>query len=237
MRGRVPAHAGDLPLPDVRWIARGVPRRGRPAEPLARGVEEAIRRPLDADAVALRVGRVGQARMGVPRDARRLHCVDRRRRNEHVLGRPTGPRDRRQRPLDQTLRQFTHGQFQRPRHDRSRQHGPPRDSPWDAGHASPLLRQHGGHERRTRCLWSRSGSSRGCFAPARHGVLRTARAASCPRRSRLCPRNGFRRMHGRRQGARQAQTRLSGQFDEPPSHRRSEDGVGRNRPAVRLAAA
>ena len=106
--GEYPLTQRHLPLPHVRRPARGRPRHGGAPRSERHGVDEALRRPLDAHAVAVRLGRVGQARVGGPDGARRVHRLDRRGRDERLLGRAARPRDRRARPVDQALRELAH---------------------------------------------------------------------------------------------------------------------------------
>src|SRR5689334_6353562 len=60
----------------------------------AEGLDEAVRRPLQADDLALRLRRLGQARVGRARSAGRSHRVDRRRGDEPLLGRALWARAR-----------------------------------------------------------------------------------------------------------------------------------------------
>ncbi len=64
MPRRVSADAAHLPLPDLRRPPSGRARHRGSARPQRRRVDEALRRPLHAHAVALRLGRLGQARVG-----------------------------------------------------------------------------------------------------------------------------------------------------------------------------
>ena len=69
LRGIVRGHFGARSLPHLRRPARGRARSRGPARPQRRGVDEALRRALQAHALAVRLGRVGQARVGRARGA------------------------------------------------------------------------------------------------------------------------------------------------------------------------
>src|SRR6266404_3381818 len=73
------ADPADLPMPAVRRSARGRARHGRAPVARTEWLDETLRRPLQTDALALRLGRLGQARVGRSGDAGRSYRVDGRR--------------------------------------------------------------------------------------------------------------------------------------------------------------
>ena len=103
--------------------------------------------------------------------------------------------------------------------------------------ARALLREHRRHQRVARGLRGRRGPARRGAPAARDGVVGAARAAARARRARLRARDGLRRLHGRREGARAPRPRLPRQLDEPAAHRGAEDGRDGDRAAVRLGVA
>ena len=88
-----------------------------PPQPLRRGMEASVRQPVQADRMALWLGRVGEEGMGLPRRPRREHRLDGRRGHQPDVGRALRARARHGRAVDQDVRPVAHRIFQGSRHD------------------------------------------------------------------------------------------------------------------------
>ena len=236
MRGLVPGHRAHVPLPALWRLAPSRPRRGGASRSRGPRLDEAIRRALPPECLAVRFGRLGQARVGHARGRRRSHRLDVRGRDESVLGRALRQDDRPQRPLGQALRQQPLGLVQGSRHDRARQrraHGDPARAQGEGDR----VRLDGRHQRVARRVRRRGGAAGRGAPSARQDFHGAARPAARARRARARARHGFRRLHGDRPAARRRGRRLPRELDEPAAPRGPEDGRGRDRAAVRLEGA
>ncbi len=205
---------------------------GRSAE----RVETDVRRPLQADGMALRLGRVGQERMGLPRRPRREHRVDGRGRHQPDVGRAIRARARHGRALDQDVRAVAHGILQGSRHDGARL-GRPADDRRQEARSRRRVRLHRRHVGIARRVCRRRRDSFDRHPAAWQGVDRPARAAARERRARAVARHRLRRLHGHRAAALGRGGRVPRELDEQPASGRTEDGRHRDRAAVRLVGA
>ena len=234
--GEHPLDEAAVPLPHLRRSPRGRARPGGAEGSRAVGVDAAVRRPLQAHHLALRLGGVGQEGVGAPEPARPVHRLDGRGRHQPAVGRALRPLDRRRRSVDQAVRQLAHRIVQGPRHDGAR-----------LGGAADARRRHQHPRRRLRLDRRHLGVARrllrrrrhpGDRAPAaRQGLDRAARAAARQRRHGAVARHRLRRLHAHRPAPRRRRARLPRQLDEQPAPRRPEDGGHRDRAAVRLEGA
>ena len=186
--------------------------------------------------MALRLGRVGQEGMGVPRRSRREHRLDGRRGHEPDVGRALRPRARHGRALDQDVRPVAHRLVQRSRHD-----GAGVDRAADGRRPQAGTRRRVRLDRRyvgvARRVCRRGGDSVDRHSAARQGFDGAARAAARQRRARAVARHRFRRLHGDRAAAVGRRGRLPRELDEQPAPRGTEDRRRRDRAAVRLVGA
>ena len=200
-------------------------------------VGEAVRRPLHAHPVAVRLGRVGQEGDGCSPHLR----------DENVVSMFEGGS---QPVLGPALRRRTwgvedlwiklcgnspHRVVQGPGHDRAGLDGQADDRrrQADPGGGLRLDRRHLGRAGRLR----RRGRHPHAGHPApRQGLDRPAGAAAGQRRHRAGHRRQLRRLHGAGPAAGRRGGRLPGQQHELAAPRGAEDGRHRDRAAVRLAA-
>ena len=198
LRRRLPARRGHLPLPDLRRPARGRARPRGAADAQRGRVDEAVRRALQAHALALRLGRLGQE--GVGRAARRATRTSSRCYEGGTnlfwaerYGRELGLDD-----LWVKLCGNSHtGSFKDLGHDGAGLDGQADDRRRQADPRDRLRldRRHLGRARRLR----RGGGHPRRGAPAaRQDLDRAARAAARQRRARARARHRLRRLHGDR---------------------------------------
>ncbi len=96
----------------MRGPARSRARHRGTALARACRLAQALRRALQAHALAVWIGRLGQARMGRAECVGRSHRFDGRGRHQSFLGRALRPAARHERPLGQDVRQQPHGLVQ-----------------------------------------------------------------------------------------------------------------------------
>ena len=209
----------------------------RAARPHRRGVEAAVRQPLQAHGMAVRLGRLGQEGMGrAPASATRTSS----RWTKGGTNLMWAERFGRELGMDELwikmCGQSHTGSFKdlgmtvlvsdRAADDRRRQAG-----------ARRRVRLDRRYVRVARRLRRRGGDSVDRHSAARQGLDGAARAAARQRRARAVARHRLRRLHGDRAAAVGRRRRLPRELDEQPAPRRTEDRRRRDRAAVRLVGA
>ena len=234
---------GELPLTDVVYEC---PRCGALLE-VAHDLGElqkqssaywtrTLRRPLQADDLAVRQRGLGQEGVGgAPRRGRQRRLAGRGR-HQPLLGRAVRRAARPGRSLGQDVRQQPHRVVQRPRDDRAGLHGQADDRRGcaDQGRGLRLDRRH---------LGGAGGLLRGGRHPgrgdpaARQDQRPAADPADRQRRAGALGGHRLRRLHGDGEAAGEGAGHLPGELDELAASRGPEDGQHRDGPAVRLGGA
>ena len=214
----------------------GRPRFRRARDRTPHAWKTLLRRPLQAHRLAVRLRRLGQEGMGLPRDPRRARRLDGRGRDESLLGRALRTRDRRRRSVGQAVRQLAHGVVQGSRHDGARVRGQADDRRRRARFARWPAPRRATRQRRSRRMRRPPGIPAIVILPSARVTPAQLVQPMANGALRALARHRLRRLHDDRPASRDGRRRLPRQLDEQPPARRAEDVVDRDRSAVRLGS-